>query len=345
MQRPAFSFLVCPDAELARAEIERQIEAHAATGFERRAYFGDEELPARFWQDLGSPGLLGGSKIVILRRIEGLKAEAWKNLSPHLAGFNEACWPFFCIETAWQRNSPKIPAHIAKSKPWEAAKARGWIWQSPGLTRKTLPAYVQARLQSEGLRIAPPVLQALCERLPEDAAAVRTEVAKLSLALGPVQDSTRGQAAREVRIEDLDLVAATEGLDIWGLLEAIQEGGAGGRQSPVWKQVLGQDGAEALFPLLFGLAREVRALWMIAAGEGSKVRMQPWLLEKKERAARRIGQARLAQALSLALDAELSVKSGERSEAQALETLVAGLLRLFGPTPPREPARGTGRKA
>lgn len=331
MQRPAFFFLVCPDAELARAELERLVAAHGAGGFERRAYFGDEELPSRFWQDLGSPGLLGGSKLVLLRRADALKADAWKDLSPRLAGFNEACWPIFCIESAWQKGSPKIPAHLAKAKPWEAAKARGWLWQSPGLTRKTLPGFVQASLKAEGLRAAPQVLEILCARLPEDAAAVASELAKLSLAL-PGGHVDQG---REIRLEHLDMLTSAEGLDVWGLLEAIQEGGG---QAKIWRHVLGQDGEDALFPLIFGLSREVRTLWMLASGEGDKVRLPPWLAEKKERTARRLGQARLAEALGLALDAELSVKSGEKSEAQALELLVAGLLRLFGPAP-----QGTGR--
>ncbi len=331
MQRPAFYFLVCPDAELARAELERLVAAHGAGGFERRAYFGDEELPARFWQDLGSPGLLGGSKLVLLRRAETLKADAWKDLSPRLAGFNEACWPVFCIESAWQKGSPKIPAYLAKSKPWEAAKTRGWIWQSPGLTRKTLPGFVQARLKAEGLRAAPQVLEAMCARLPEDASAVANEIAKLSLALPGAQDAHD----REIRPEHLDMLTSAEGLDVWSLLEAIQEGGG---QAKVWRHVLGQGGEDALFPLIFGLTREVRTLWMLASGEGGKVRLPPWLAEKKEHAARRLGQARLAEALGLALDAELSVKSGEKSDNQALELLVAGLLRLFGPAP-----QGAGR--
>lgn len=331
MQRPAFSIIVCPDPELARAEIERQIAAHGAGGYERRAYFGDEELPARFWQDLGSPGLLGGCKLLVVRRAEGLKAEVWRDLSPLLAGFNDACWPFFRIEADWQKNSPKIPAHIAKSKPWEAAKARGWLWQSPSLTRKTLPGHVQARLKAEGLRAPAQVLEALCARLPEDASAVQAEVAKLALAL----DAAPGRV-REVRLQDIELVSAASGMDVWGLLEAIQEGGS---QSKVWRHVLGQGGEEALFPLIFGLTREVRTLWMIAAGEGGKVRLPPWQMEKKERAARAFGQTRLAEALSLALDAELSVKSGQKSPAQALELLVAGLLALFGPSaaPGRRP--------
>jgi len=334
MERPAFTFLACPDAELARAELERLLAAHGAQGWERRAYFGDEELPPRFWQDLGSPGLLGGSKVVVLRRAESLKTEVWKDLSPRLAGFNTACWPFLCIESAWQKNAPKLPAHVAKSKPWTAARERGWIWQSPGLTRKDLPAFVRARLQAEGLSASSQVLEALCARLPEDAAAVRNEIAKLTLALPP--DTRSGK--RELRPTDLEMVASADGLNVWKLLESIQEGAP---QSVVWKQILGQDGESALFPLLHGLAGDVRVLWMLASGEGDKVRMPPWQLRKKEHLARRLDRTRLAEALSLALDAELSVKSGEKDPGQALELLVSRLFRLFGLFGPAQ--RGSGR--
>ena len=59
--RPGFSFLICPDAELARLEAAALLEQARADGDWRRAvYWGDEELPPAFWQDLTVPSLMGG---------------------------------------------------------------------------------------------------------------------------------------------------------------------------------------------------------------------------------------------------------------------------------------------
>ncbi|EPR44768.1 DNA polymerase III delta [Desulfovibrio sp. X2] len=318
MTRPGFSFLVCPDSELIRRRVSDMLEG---AGLSRRVYWGDEELPPAFWQDLTSQGLLGGGAAVVVRRAEALPVRELARLSPVLAGFNPSAWPLFCVESAWERGKPKIPAVLKKQKFWAFAEKQGWVWESPGLTERTLPDYVRAWAADRGIAVRPEALQALAACLPPDAAAVDTELAKLELSLGE---------RREIGPNDLSLVAAEASMDPWTMLESL----IGGRLSTtLWREVLRERSSSdgLLFPLLAGLVREARQMWMIINGENSG--LPDWMVRKKVPAAKRAGPGRVAAIFGLAMEAEHGVKSGEQSEAQALERLVAGLARLFAPAP------------
>jgi DNA polymerase-3 subunit delta len=52
VSRAPFHVLLCPDPELTRRRVEELARA-AGGGFTRKAYYGDEDLPPAFWQDLG----------------------------------------------------------------------------------------------------------------------------------------------------------------------------------------------------------------------------------------------------------------------------------------------------
>jgi DNA polymerase-3 subunit delta len=88
---------------------------------------------------------------------------------------------------------------------------------------------------------------------------------------------------------------------------------------------------------------DLRAAWMIAHGEGGLVKLPPWLKDKKARLAERLAEADFIRIWNLILEAELSVKSGERGEEQALEMLVAGLFEVFAPQKPVRPGRAAAR--
>lgn len=323
MSRPGFSFLVCPDSELTRRHIDGMLEG---VGFTRRVYWGDEELPPAFWQDMTSQGLFGGSTAVVLRRAETLSAQVLSQLSPLLAGFNPAAWPILCVECAWEKGRPKVPAVLKKQKFWTFAEKKKWLWESPGLTEKSLSDYVRGWIAERGLSIRPEALQALARCLPPDAAAVDNELAKLELSL---------HGRTEIGPDDLSLVASEASMDYFSLLESLITGRI---SLTLWREILreraGNDGL--LFPLLAGLTREARTMWQILHGEAGG--MPDWMLRKKEGAAKRAGPQRTAAIFALVLDAEHGVKSGEQTEHQALERLVGGLTALFA-----SPARGGSR--
>ena len=69
MQRAGFSFLACPDPEIVRERVERQL-ADSGQPFSREVFWGDEELGAPFWSALTVGSLFAGRRAVILRRAD-----------------------------------------------------------------------------------------------------------------------------------------------------------------------------------------------------------------------------------------------------------------------------------
>ena len=98
----------------------------------------------------------------------------------------------------------------------------------------------------------------------------------------------------------------------------------------VWRKIVSAQaaGEGLLFQFLAMLAREARIMWQLLHGEQAP-RLPQFVIQRKTSLARTLGPARLAGIWELALEAELSVKQGEASEAQAIELLVSSLSRLF----------------
>lgn len=137
--RPGFSFCICPDGKLLRQQVEELLGAHPDAGRERHVFWGDDELPPKFWEILTLQGLFSTSRVLVMRNAHALTADVWKRLSAALSRPNPQTWPLFCLEVAWEKGQPKIPAHIAKLPCFTFADAKGWIWRSPGLGAPLAP--------------------------------------------------------------------------------------------------------------------------------------------------------------------------------------------------------------
>ena len=97
-----------------------------------------------------------------------------------------------------------------------------------------------------------------------------------------------------------------------------------GNLAAVWKELSrSQDWDSLLFSLVALLARELRLLWQLWAGE--KARVHPNEAAFKKQLAARLGPTALAEGFSTVMDAELQVKSGRRSPGQSLEYLAASM--------------------
>ena len=320
MSRPGFNILVCPDAALLKQRIDVLLK-QAGGGYDQRTYWGDDDLPDSFWQDISSVSLLGGTKAVILRHVEAMAEAQLKQLVPVLGG--PAGWPFLCVESAWDRGKPKLLKRLTKQKFWLVAEKHGWIWTSPGLDTKSLPNHVTAWAKQQAINIPQPVFRKLCSLLPVDAAALGSELDKLDLVLGE---------RRELEMTDLELLAPVLELDFWNMLDALTQGRA---TIDVWREVLRERSSSSdnlLFPLLSSLTRECRLLWQLMHGED--VRLPPWLKDKKIATAQRMGPHKVRAMFTLALEADMGVKTGEKSDTQTLESLVAGLCALFAAPAP-----------
>ncbi|MEW5773716.1 MAG: DNA polymerase III subunit delta [Thermodesulfobacteriota bacterium] len=320
MDRPGFTFLVCPDPELVRQRI-RALLAGQGREFALRTYWGDDEpLPPAFWQDLAVASLFATPKAVVLRRADALPEAFWGQLAPHLAGFNAMVWPVFCLEGDWDKGKPRRPKAVTKQKFWAVADKRGWVADVPGLTPRTLPDHLRRELAERGLAAPAPVFKRLAELLPPDAAAAAAELDKLALAAGD---------RRQLAAADLAVVAAEPQLGIFDFLRASLEGTA---PVKVWGRVLADHQAASndkmLFAFLGLLAREARLLWELAHGDKPSVWLSDYARDQKLSLVKRLGPSRVAGLFDLALQAEMGVKSGTRDPEQAFEALAAGLHAL-----------------
>lgn len=322
-----FFFLVCPDVGLLQEELSRVTTALGGASFDKIIHRGDnDEFPGRFWDDIGMPNLLGNRKVIVLRRAEAQNVEFWKALVPRLAGFNDACRLVICMEGDWTKGNwnspskPKLPAVLTKQKYWKVAEKKGWIWTSPGLDARSLAAFAENILRDRGISIQKSMATRLAQVLPEDASATKRELEKLALWVGP---------GNELKPDDLRVVSHTAETDFYAFMNAAI---TGTNLPQVWKVVFAEreaaSGDGVFFRFLFGLQREARMLWQLAVGEGQAVRLPPKVKQAKESMARRLGTQGLARLWDLILEAEMGVKTGNRSPEQAFEALAAGLSTL-----------------
>lgn len=321
--RPGFSFCICPDGKLLRQQVEELLGAHPDEGRERHVFWGDDELPPKFWEILTLQGLFSTSRVLVMRNAHALTADVWKRLSAALSRPNPQTWPLFCLEVAWEKGQPKIPAYIAKLPCFTFADAKGWIWRSPGLEPRSLRRHIQIRSKALGLDLEPGCVDILAETLLPEAAAVDAELSKLRLLAG----------GKPLTQEQARSVSPTTEFNVFAFLRQLQAG----QTASVWKSILEEQakGEEPLFYLLAMLQREARQLWQILAGE--QVRMGPSDQQAKQQTASRLGAAGLAKLWDAMHTAELSVKSGRRSPSQALDALMGDLTLLFTPAQRRSP--------
>ncbi|MFR8055059.1 MAG: DNA polymerase III subunit delta [Bilophila wadsworthia] len=212
--RPGFSFCICPDGKLLRQQVEELLGAHPDAGRERHVFWGDDELPPKFWEILTLQGLFSTSRVLVMRNAHALTADVWKRLSAALSRPNPQTWPLFCLEVAWEKGQPKIPAHIAKLPCFTFADAKGWIWRSPGLEPRSLRRHIQIRSKALGLDLEPGCVDILAETLLPDAAAVDAELSKLQLLAG----------GKPLTQEQARSVSPTTEFNVFAFLRQLQAG-------------------------------------------------------------------------------------------------------------------------
>lgn len=347
MEKPAFSFLVCPDAKLLRDHIDSMLlqtpppsaggfggmlsgmgsEPHgsnnagnagnADSAWEQHIFWGDEALSAKLWEQLNLQGLFAVPKAIIIRNAQNLLVDDWKKLSESLARVAPTTWVFLCLEVAFDRGAAKVPATIQKQACWKFAQKQGFVWENGGLNERSMPAFITAWAQKRGMRVSPAYVQKLSGALPFDAASAAGELEKLAL-LTP--------AGEELCTDMSVLTEYSEGMDIFAFIQALQ---TGGNPQLIWRNVFKEQGENdgSVFAFLAMLLREARIMWQILAGE--QVRLPNSVLQNKTRLARQLGFARLVRLWDLALEAEKGIKSGERKPEQAMEMLIAALISFF----------------
>ncbi|MBT8762684.1 hypothetical protein KFV02_01910 [Desulfohalobiaceae bacterium Ax17] len=319
MNRPGFTFCICPDLSLIQDYIQRQLDNFPHKKWNKKIFWGDEPLSDNFWSALSQPDLFGTGQVIILRRCEQLPADFWSDLSRYLKGFKACIWPFFCLEKNWERGKPKIPKVIEKQKYWDIAKKKGWIWQNPGLTRASLPDYITKWAKRHGKKITPQVLNVMVSLAPEDSTTLNNELKKLELYVGQRE---------HIELVDLAVLNSYADIDIFAFFKGVQ---TKGQDIKLWSKVLReqQSGGDFFFPFLGLLVREARILWQLVTGDEKHVSLYPKLKSQKKSMAQKLGLKKLSLIFDLALEAEVNVKTGQYTAEQALEILTAKLIDYF----------------
>ncbi|SHN67839.1 DNA polymerase III subunit delta [Desulfovibrio litoralis] len=334
MQRPGFNFLVCPDNKLAQLELERlttqfppqgtpveAVESDNLNNWEKRVYWGDEELPQVFWEDLTLKGLFNTPKLIIVRQAQMLTAESWKKVSLALSGFNSDTWVIFMLEVAFDKGRPKIPMFLQKIKCWSFAESKKWIWTFAGLEAKNLVPFVRSEAQKRNLVFAPGAFEAILPRLSYDVGSILLELDKLCLV---ARLNEKGQSV--ILKEYASLLVHEPEMDIFAFIRSLEDHK---KTLEVWNK-LGKDELNdnaSVFSFISLLLRELRIMWQLLCNETPAI--APFLIPVKKNMAHKLGFNFLGKMFALCLDAESGIKKGERSPEQAYEILLASLMKIF----------------
>ncbi len=324
MSRPGFYFCICPDVGMLKEYIEQLARTHThneskSIAWERFVYWGDEDLPALFWEHLTLQGLLNTSRLIIVRNAQNISAAVWKKLSAALGKPNPQAWLLLCLEGTWEKKQPKIPLHIAKLQCLAFADKQGWVWRHMGLDATTVRTYIQKKATTAQLHFEKNALDAFCAAVPPDATTIDNEIEKLRLM------AVNGSVSVDMVTVDAYLPES----NIFSFINFIQAG----NMTAAWREIYRakNDSDGMLFPFLALLMREARLLWQIKAGE--RVYLHPASARTKEHYAQSLGFMGISKIIEAIVQAEWHIKSGERSTEQALEAVVADLVLLFKDLP------------
>ena len=310
--RPGYLFLICPDTQLMLDKIHEEVhkfEASSSFPVNRAFFWGFEECDSSFNDALTTRDLFGTATLVVVRQANLWPAAAWNMVDRLLSRQWGDNFPIFCIEGEWKKGKPQVPAVISKKQCYKFAEKKGWTWQSPGITDKDISAYIVKKAKEKNITLAPATVKKLHEDLPRQAGIITQELDKLALlssGTGPVQPELLGTAKWSAEA------------DIFPCVTAIFNGNA----QAAWKELSKIADWESSAMGFLGLVTWfIRTLWQLLAGEPAGY------TSLNRNMAARIGYARLAQAMSLAVDAEEGIKTGTNPR-QAIEFLAMRLLAL-----------------
>ncbi len=338
MSRPGFYFCICPDAGLIKRHIEELLSKYpaqsseAASGgmggllgntrtppeWQQHTYWGDEELPNSFWENPTLQGLFSTPKILLLRNAQNINAAQWKEISASMAQPNPLTWLIICLEVPFEKGKPKLAAHLSKLKPLLFAEKKAWIWRHSGLDIKGIRSYIISKAPKIQLTFEADALDALCASVPADATAIDNEMEKLRLAA----------KGGHVYMDMVGSGSYVPESNIFSFMHHIYAGNLTAAWAEIYRSQ--HDIDSVLFPFLALLSRDVKVLWQILAGEG--VRLHPQSAREKEALARRLGFSGVTKIFTYIVNAELSIKSGEKNVEQTLESLVTQLITVFTPS-------------
>lgn len=316
MQKSGFFICTCPDSFLLQRHIQILLdERFANEPIDRHIIWADEGLSSRFWDLLSLQGFTAKPRVLVVRHLEAVDAETLKKLSAALAQVRAFVWVILCLECAWAKGQPKVPAHLSKLPFYAFAEKQAWMWRAPPLTVQSMPNFVRKEAKTYGLTLTDAMLVSFCDAVNPDGAAINMELTKLALL------NSQGLLNEKC----FELMTKQVQFDVFPFLRALQMK----QTDTIWKTIVSLQniGEGPLFLLLVLLQREARLFWQILSHESPY--LHPSEKESKQQLARSLGTNGVIRFFDALHTAEYSVKSGFLNTNQALEKLLGEITQIF----------------
>ena len=323
MEIPGFYFCNCPDASLSKQHVDSLLESFDGiwqNKVEKHVFWPDELADSKFWNTLTLQTLIPTPKLIIVRAAHTILAADWKKISSAVGVPRNAILPVFFLESAWEKGTAKIPAHITKLKCFEFAKKKNWKYDNIGINDNNISNYLVQEGKKVGLQFDRDTLNMLRETTIPDSLFIQNLFSQLSLF------AEDGKITPQVISQ---VTAYAPEMVIFDLIRDMENANF----SNIWQRLaLENDKGESfLFPLISLLARDARILWQANAGENPY--LHPSIKEIKTRKAKKLGFSGIAEIFRIVLDADFSVKSGRNDPLQALEKVIVDYSSLFSAKP------------
>ncbi len=319
MDAPAVVLFMGDPHRCERALGERELALRAVDPtVDRLPRFADEVDVASLDTELHSASLFALARHVVIRGVERVKKpKAWADLAAK--EFPAGTYVSFVA-------GPDVKASHLVVK---ACRARSAVVELPAPPAKLAAQTARGVLGEFGLRPSPAVVENLVARTGTDLLAMASEARKLRAFAG-------NQEIHPATVESLVFPGGEP--TVYPFFDRLGERDM--RAALVALDELREDAGRLLGGAVRHLARltMVRALLEKRVPQGSlaeRLSVQPWLVERLARQAKRFTLAEATAALDLGIRLDTEVKSGGRSAPDALLDLVLYVTSAPPPTPAR----------
>jgi DNA polymerase-3 subunit delta len=259
-------------------------------------------------ESLRTPSLFGGRRVVVLRDVEQLGAEAQRELAAYLGDPG----PTGLLVLVAARSVPKLA---------QAVRAAGRVIDAGRGRRGDVLTWLREQSRKAGLKASSDALNALLESVGEERMALARALEELALAFGSGSRDTR-IGAEEVRRQ----FHGRADIRVFGFVDAVADRQTGPALEALHR-LLRQ--GEAPYALFWTLSRHFRQLLSVGdqgpALVARSLGMQDWRAEKLVRQARGFSVGALAGAYRALADADRRMKRSEEPEMLSLERAVVAI--------------------
>ena len=256
-------------------------------------------------ESLRTPSLFGGRRIVVLREVDQLGAEAQRELVAYLG--DPA--PTSLLVLVAGRSVPKLA---------QAVRGAGRVIDAARGRRGDVLSWLREHARKAGLKVTSDALNALLESVGEERMALARALEELALAFGSGARIGPEEVRRQFR--------GRADIRVFGFVDAVADRQTGPALEALHR-LLRQ--GEAPYALFWTLARHFRQLLTVGDRGPAQVAralgMQDWRAEKLVRQARAFPAGGLARAYRALADADRKMKRSEEPEMLSLERAVVAI--------------------